>query len=364
MSIQEKKRGRPPKNSNLNKDPIITTIKNTENEFKKYSLINNNIINTNSNITKNIIVHLKISKDKLAELEQIISNNMAHTLYNNFDLLDNIKFTIFEKLPESNNNNEIKNEIKNKDKNEIEATDNSIKSNNSDKSIKSNNSIKSDIINKKTTLALNKNLNEEKNKIRRNLIINAGIKYKINKIMLNFNYNESQDIWCWNCCHPFNNTPVGIPEKISYNDNKFIFELSGVFCSYNCAYRNLRPTMIDDSSNINTNCDLYYSDDKADKIQMLEMLCHIEMQTPLNTKIKPAPSRSVLKVFGGKISIEEYRANFLQNSVYHVYKYPMISINYNLEETSQTNNSVINKINIAEIDESYEYYCKLLKLTT
>jgi hypothetical protein len=88
------------------------------------------------------------------------------------------------------------------------------------------------------------------------------------------------------------------------------------------------------------------------------------MQTPLNTKIKPAPSRSVLKVFGGKISIEEYRANFLQNSVYHVYKYPMISINYNLEETSQTNNSVINKINIAEIDESYEYYCKLLKLTT
>lgn len=335
--VIEKKRGRPPKTATQYKEPITTTIKNTENDFKKYSLISNNIINTTINTnTKNIIVHLKITKEKLIELEAIITNNLSNSLYdkNSYDLLDNLKFEKFEKIDDNN-------EEKKKSDEPINQKDKII-------------NIKKIDIKKKA---------EEQQK-RRNLIINSGIKYKIDKIMLNFNYNEANnngDLWCWNCCHPFIGTPVGIPEKISYNNNKFIFELSGVFCSYNCAYRNLRPTMVDDISNINTNCDIFYSDDKADKIQMLEMLCHIEMKTPLNSKIKAASSRSALKVFGGKLTIEEYRANFLQNSAYHIYKYPMISINYNLEETTTKINN--NSISYENIEANYDYYCKLLKLS-
>jgi hypothetical protein len=50
--------------------------------------------------------------------------------------------------------------------------------------------------------------------------------------------------------------------------------------------RYLMPTNIDDYSCINNFIDNTNSDDKYDKIQMLEMLAHIELNTSLYTKIK------------------------------------------------------------------------------
>lgn len=346
-----KKRGRPPKNNKfLHKESLSTTIKNNENDLKKYSLVvSNNMINTNSTINKNIILHLKISKDKIIELEQLIIemnkptsilNNMQHNILdsnvnihdsNNFDNVNLLNMSINDSL------NVISND--------------------------SSNEIKKKVVNIANSNKIIKN-NKSDTDIRRNKIINSGINYKIHKIMNDFDYKEYPNVssyYCWYCCHPFNVAPVGIPEKIIRTVDGFTFELYGNFCSYNCAIKYISPSNnYDDLSCIHTFIDKSQSDEKSDKIQMLEMLAHIELKTSMNVKIKPAPPRLSLKVFGGKLTIEEFRANFLQHSEFHIYKYPLISINYNLEETTK---DISTAINFDAIEENYDYYCKLLSLS-
>ena len=79
--VIEKKRGRPPKTATQYKEPITTTIKNTEKDFKKYSLISNNIINTTINTnTKNIIVHFFFIQNY--HIEYYIPNFMRIDLIN------------------------------------------------------------------------------------------------------------------------------------------------------------------------------------------------------------------------------------------------------------------------------------------
>jgi hypothetical protein len=340
--IIEKKRGRPPKNTNLNKEPIQTTIKNTENDFKKYSLINNNIITTNNTTTKNIIVHLKISKEKLIELENIISKNQTNNMYNDLELKDIYNSTDFETIESQDKNNVI-----------------NIVPENTEKIKKTKKTI--DLKNKSESFE-NKPVITKSNE-RRNLIINSGIKYKIHKIMKDTIFKEwpnNTNLYCWYCCHAFTNAPVGIPERMNYNsNNEFTFELYGNFCSYNCAYKYLNPNNYnDDITNIHTRMDIYGFDDKSDKLQMLEMLSHLELNIPFNIKIKPAPPRLSLQIFGGILTIEEFRNNFTQHSDFHIYKSPLISINYNLEETTKPKRL---EINYSEIEDNYDYFCKLLE---
>ena len=57
------------------------------------------------------------------------------------------------------------------------------------------------------------------------------------------------------------------------------------------------------------------------------------------TKINLAPPREVLKIFGGYMSIEEFRDNSLRNDkVFSVIKPPLISIIPKIEENISTSN--------------------------
>jgi len=135
--------------------------------------------------------------------------------------------------------------------------------------------------------------------------------YKINKVdreiyniqvKLENIYNE--DIWetakdnsicCWWCCHTFDMLPIGLPNK--YYENKF--NVMGYFCSFNCAL----------AYNLSLN------DHKIwDRISLLYHLRNIIFNSIYpdgNIKnlddIIIAPPRSLLKMFGGKLDINEFR---------------------------------------------------------
>jgi len=97
------------------------------------------------------------------------------------------------------------------------------------------------------------------------------------------------DICCYNCCHPFFTKPCVLP--IDYEVTLKRYKVFGNFCSPNCAKR-------------------YAIDHKTlhNKTHTLSQMCR-EIYGA-SYIIKPAPSKFLLKCFGGKLSIEEYRGNF------------------------------------------------------
>lgn len=127
---------------------------------------------------------------------------------------------------------------------------------------------------------------------------------------------ERTDVWCKWCSHPFNSPPCAIPEK--YVKGIFYLTLSGCFCSYNCAAAQI------------------FADKEAqmwEKYSLLNMM-YSKINNTKSVKIKLAPPRETLTVFGGTLSIDDFRASFLfNNTMYTVLKPPMISIVPQIEES-------------------------------
>lgn len=179
----------------------------------------------------------------------------------------------------------------------------------------------------------NVNLKSEEPKTnRKDLIINAGIKRHSGPIMQLYSHGwpAHSQYACWHCCHKFNTTPVGIPHLLINT----VFHCYGNFCSYNCAKKYLRPRSEDDRAMLHTSNDIFIEDDMGEKLQLLELLCHIECNTPLSEPIKSAPSRLTLSLFGGTKTIDEFRANFKEHASFHVFRSPLVPISYQMEECS------------------------------
>lgn len=104
--------------------------------------------------------------------------------------------------------------------------------------------------------------------------------------------SENENVWCWWCCHPFDTTPLPMP--ITYDDRRDVFTVRGYFCSWSCmkAY-NYEHTG-------------YRSGIVNGWIGMLR-----RRSTPgeTGTSIKCAPPRQTLRVFGGNLTIEEFRTS-------------------------------------------------------
>ena len=139
---------------------------------------------------------------------------------------------------------------------------------------------------------------------------------KVNNIMMEFiDFDKKSffrtNICCWHCCHSFTETPCGIP--MSYENE--IFNVKGVFCSFNCA------------STYNFNDRLSESE-----IQERESLLHLmyrKTHDEKNIEIKRAPPKECLKMFGGLLDIKEFRDN---NKVYDLVFPPALCIIPQLEE--------------------------------
>lgn len=128
---------------------------------------------------------------------------------------------------------------------------------------------------------------------------------------------EKTNVACWWCCHQFDTHPVCAPVK--YNEHKDLFTVIGCFCSFNCAKAYAMKDMRNNSS-IALNSFLYK--------RVTGQLAHI----------KPAPPKTVLKMFGGPLSITEYRDTFVSLSSIHINVYPMVfvptQVEYNKVESS------------------------------
>lgn len=97
------------------------------------------------------------------------------------------------------------------------------------------------------------------------------------------------DQWCWHCCHPIAGQPLPMP--IRHDDRRDIFHVMGEFCSWAC----MKAHNMSSSS--------YTKSVIANYITMFRHRC-----TGVLKGTPSAPPREALKVFGGTMSIEQFRA--------------------------------------------------------
>ena len=168
---------------------------------------------------------------------------------------------------------------------------------------------------------------------------NKVIKKNLKNIMYEFinanndkTWPESTSIYCWWCCHPFTCTPCAIPEY--YKKEKFY--VNGCFCSFNCAA----------SYNFSKN-----DDNMWERYSLLNLM-YKKLYDNKFVKINLAPPREILKIFGGYMSIEEFRENSYKNEkIFSVVKPPLISIIPKIEENISNNQKNI-KVNFPLVNEN------------
>ncbi len=97
------------------------------------------------------------------------------------------------------------------------------------------------------------------------------------------------DVWCWWCCHPFDGVPRFMPTK--YDSARKRYKVMGNFCSWQCT----KAFMYFDTNYSTTN----------NMTLLTKLIKDIHGKT---IAISCAPPRAVLKNFGGKMSIEEFRS--------------------------------------------------------
>ena len=95
---------------------------------------------------------------------------------------------------------------------------------------------------------------------------------------------EQVDIACFWCCHSFEWRPVVLPVR----DQGEYLQVQGNYCSPECAMS-------------------FLFDSNQDSYARWEQLSLLNRVYSTGKAIKPAPPRQVLKLFGGPMSIQEYR---------------------------------------------------------
>tara|TARA_Y100000389_G_C17446416_1_gene511894 strand:- start:1143 stop:1976 length:834 start_codon:yes stop_codon:yes gene_type:complete len=118
---------------------------------------------------------------------------------------------------------------------------------------------------------------------------------------------KNVDQLCWWCCHKFKNKPYKMPVSKTCDGT---YECVGNFCSPECTC-----TYILDSG--------YRFGDKWKENELLHEM------VGTNTSIKAAPQRELLNVFGGELTIDEFRGKKKYNLVFP----PMVSLKMHMDDT-------------------------------
>jgi hypothetical protein len=100
----------------------------------------------------------------------------------------------------------------------------------------------------------------------------------------------SSDAVCFWCCHSFDWSPCVLP--ISYDAYTHIYSCEGNFCSPECALAYLYKEPSTEST----------------KWMRHSLLRHMYESLYTTRDLSPAPPRSVLRMFGGPLDIEQYRS--------------------------------------------------------
>lgn len=314
MTYEKKKRGRKPKKKNDEvKEQKIHKKRGRKPKKKIYNVVklNENSVSLNNNIQENIILHLPIKSSDL------ISND--YNIISNFKYDPNINEPIpYENMLHSKNSN-INNPMPYENKNEyFHIIDYK----------KVNNVIKNETLSKKTHVTFS-DCDEIDKILNDNISINVlEIDYpetKIRKTLINFSDEISKKSWlkktdihCWWCCHQFNNPPCSVPDKFVNG----IFFVYGCFCSPNCSVAYI---LNDNKYNI------------WEKYSLTIRFCQEVFDSKLNS-IKSAGPRESLRIFGGHLSIEQFRKNFNNYINYKLTLPPIKTINRDICEYKISNN--------------------------
>jgi hypothetical protein len=270
-----KKRGRKPKP----KDPnaVVMTSKKNLNDKKEATIVINKFLDDSKSgetaFNDNTIVHLQIPVEKV---DNIINNSN-----NSFQAFDNNVSNWYSSIDDNNK------------------TGNESLSYNEDVNQKLENLIES----RKNDFDISKS---KTNEIRR----------PVDYTMLQFKECNKKKIWpqrtniyCFNCAHSFDHAPAALPFK--YQNG--IFHVYGCFCYPECAAAfNFNESICVENSHENYN---------------LLNLMYRKVYNDPNYRVKIASHRTCLKIFGGNLDIDKYRASF--NNPYmnhHIIMPPVISI--------------------------------------
>lgn len=121
---------------------------------------------------------------------------------------------------------------------------------------------------------------------------------------------ESSTAACFWCSHAFDGQPCVIPAR----DMAGVYEVYGNFCCPECALAYVLEEH--DDSHV-----------KWEKVALLHRLYGGAVMGADGGRIYPAPARAILKLFGGDVSIETYRATMRKRNVrVDLHLPPMISI--------------------------------------
>ena len=99
------------------------------------------------------------------------------------------------------------------------------------------------------------------------------------------------NVCCWWCCHRFPGPSLHYPYK--YDDRRKHFSTTGFFCSWEC----IKSYAMDTAG------------PRAGEVQMIIALMRKHANSNKYIPTFPAPKRVSLKMFGGPLSIEEFRAS-------------------------------------------------------
>ena len=131
--------------------------------------------------------------------------------------------------------------------------------------------------------------------------------------------NKKTDLYCWWCCHGFDNIPFPLPNKF-YKNKFYVF---GVFCSASCA--------------LSYNLDM--QDHKIwERNSLIIKLYNLLTKNDIDN-INPALPRQSLSIFGGPYNIKEFRNNAVNiyNSRFIIP--PMVPIITLIEESYKERNT-------------------------
>lgn len=143
---------------------------------------------------------------------------------------------------------------------------------------------------------------------------------------------------CWWCCHTFTNNPCGIP--VNYENDTF--DVKGLFCSFNCAMARL-------------NSDEKYIHKKMEIVSLMYLMYEKIFNTSID-KIIPSPEKEVLEMFGGNITIDEYRQN---SSIFNVNYDKLTYVIPQMEELKITkNNDYTNYVNKNKKQNKFNFFKK------
>lgn len=143
-----------------------------------------------------------------------------------------------------------------------------------------------------------------------------GIRKPVDYTMMHFMECNKKKIWpertnvyCFNCCHPFEHTPSALPYK--YQNG--IFHVYGNFCYPECAAAfNFHDVLSIGNANENYN--------------LLNIMYKLAYKDP-KYQVKIPAHRTCLKIFGGHYDIQDYRDTFNNHHVQeNIIMPPVLSI--------------------------------------